>query len=219
LSGTKIHSPVPYFLLAALFAAVPVLNNQYTAFFFPAISFGWIEVISIFSGVATAIMGFTRGWNILQRRERVKVLVLEALENRHVELNPEPNDVIIAGRNISRLIRNADEDLKEIKPDFSMNSLSRLEHYLPQLMAEIENEEDALIRVGIVGTYLGETLCRNLHWQWFFKSDTALRQFSYLVSVIRWQGKDWDPYVWAADLMVRKRRVKDILKEVHQPLA
>ena len=210
----KLHSPFPYFLLTALLGLVPVLNNKYPTSFFPALSPWWVEVISVMAGTFTAFMAFTRGWVILEKRSRARTLVREVAAGRHASTSPEENDLNISGRYIARLMRNADEDLREIKPDFSMASLSRLQRYLPELLKEIENEESARIRLGVVGAYLGEALCRNRQWEWYFKTDPALRQFSYLVSVIRKQGREWDPFTAAEELLIGSRKVNDILKEV-----
>jgi hypothetical protein len=125
----------------------------------------------------------------------------------------EENDVDLAGRNISRLVRNSDEDLREIRPDFSFDSIERLRRVLPFLLDEIHNEESARIRLGVVGTYLGEFLCRSGQWQWFFKCDPALRQFGYLTSVVRREGRELDPYAWAALLFSGSRKSVDFLKE------
>ncbi len=120
--------------------------------------------------------------------------------------------MITAGRYITRLVRNADEDLKEIKPDFTIESLGRLQGYLPELLGEVEDEESARILLGIVGVYLGETLCRNDHWQWFFKPAPELKQFVYLASEIHKEGKKADPFVLSAEVLTGSRSVHDILK-------
>ena len=214
MTNTKLHSPWPYFTLMALLGLVPVLNNKYPAAFCPAFSPWWVEVISVFGGVCVVVVGFSRGWAILNYRARSKNLILEAVENRHAVEKPEENDVVNAGRIVSRLVRNADKDLTEIKPDFTLDSLRRLQNYVSELMAEIDNEEDARIRLGVVGIYLGETLCRNLGWQWFFRADPSLNQFSYLASILRKQGKEIDPFAMASDLMMGKRKVIEILKQI-----
>ena len=214
MTSTRIHSPTPYFILTALLGLVPVLNHKYPATFFPAVSPWWVEVVSVFGGVCAVVMGFSRGWAILNYRARSKNLILEAVENRHAVEKPEENDVVNAGRIVSRLVRNADKDLTEIKPDFTLDSLRRLQNYVSELMAEIDNEEDARIRLGVVGIYLGETLCRNLGWQWFFRADPSLNQFSYLASILRKQGKEIDPFAMASDLMMGKRKVIEILKQI-----
>lgn len=196
----------------ALLGLVPVLNNKYPAQFFPALSPFAVEFLSVVLGVVAAFLGLSRGWDILQRRVWARELVRQAAANRHAAKNPEINDVNNAGRLISRLVRNADEDLLEIRPDFSGASLRRLQRYLPALLDEIENEEDARIRLGVVGTYLGETACRNSQWQWSFKADPALRQFGYLASAIRKDGKEVDPYAWAGELLHSKKKMKDWLE-------
>lgn len=150
-------------------------------------------------------MGFSRGWDILKRRSAARVLIRKAAEKRCAEPKADDNDINSAGRLIARLVRNADEDLMEIKPDFSIASLRRLQRFLPVLLDEIENEEDALIRVGVVGTYLGEVACRNFQWQWKFKADPALKQFSYIVSAVQKGGHEVDPYTMASDWMLGKQ--------------
>ena len=214
MTNTKLHSSWPYFTLTALLGLIPVLNNKYPTAFFSAFSPWWVEIVSVFGGVWAVLMGLNRGWAILNYRIRSKKLVLEAVGNRHIIESPSENDVVNAGRIVSRLVRNVEKDLTEIKPDFTLASLKRLQSYLPELMAEIDNDEDARIRLGVVGVYLGETFCRNLGWQWFFRADPSLNQFSYLASILRKQGKEGDPFAWAADLMRGKRRIGEILKEI-----
>jgi hypothetical protein len=212
--NTKLHSPIPFFLLTALLGLVPVLNNKYPAYFFSALSPWLVEVLSVALGAAAAFGGFSRGWEILKRRSWARELVRQTAVERHAAQNLDANDVNNAGRLISRLVRNADEDLLEIKPDFSEASLKRLRRVLPALLDEIKTAEDARIRVGVVGTYLGETACRNRQWQWFFKSDPALRQFSYLASVLRRAEGELDPFAWAADLMTGQRKTADWLEAI-----
>ena len=159
----KYHSSVPYFFLVGLFGLIPVLNNKYPARFFPGFSPGGVEVLSTFAGIAAATLGFMRLWARLEKGARAKALVLEAAASRHPADQPLDNDLATVARFISRLVRNVDEDLREIGPDFSQNSLSRLEKFLPALLREIESREDALIRLGVAGVYLGEAACRLRH--------------------------------------------------------
>ncbi len=214
LKTHKLHSAIPYFILVALLGIVPVLNNKYPSGFFPSISPWWVEVGSTFLGIAAATMGFIRLWAFLEKRARAKVLVSEAIASRHAVENPLENDLATVGRFISRLVRNVDQDLKEINPDFSMNSLGRLGGFLPNLLEEIESEEDARIRLGVVGVYLGEVACRNFQWQWHFKADPELHQFSYLASNVQRGEKKLDPYTWAASLMVGKGRIPEFMEEI-----
>lgn len=211
---SKSGSPIPYFLLTALLGLVPVLNNKYPAQYFPAVSPGLVELLSVGLGVVAAFLGLSRAWDILVRRSLARELVRQAVAGRQAAQEAETNDINNAGRLISRLVRNADEDLLEIKPDFSMASLGRLQRYLPALLDEIGKEEDAHIRLGIVGTYLGETACRNSGWQWYFKADPALRQFSYLVSTIRKGETELDPFRWAGEFLEGKNKIKAWVKAV-----
>jgi hypothetical protein len=211
--STKLHSPIPYFLLTACFGLVPVLNNKYPAAFFPSLSPGLVELLAVGGGIAAAALGFGKGWARLVQRDGAVGFVRQAVENRKVSPEQDQNEVVNAGRIISRLVRNADEDLREINPDFSLDSLRRLQGVLPELLAEIQNPEDALIRTGVAGIYLGEVLCRQSGWQWFFRADASLKQFSYMASVIRKGGGEMDPFAWAGDLLTGKRKVRELLKE------
>lgn len=207
-------SPIPYFFLVGLFALVPVLNNLYPGSFFPAVPPFLIELVSVFLGIGAAALGFGRVWTLLRHREKSRSLILQVAQGRDPAQASEENDIVQSGRSISRLVRNSDEDLREIGPDFSLDSLRRLQKLLPLLVREVEREEDARVRLGVVGTYLGETLCRKCGWKWFFRADPALRQFSYLASIVQREGKELDPYAWAADLLTGRRKIADLLKEV-----
>jgi hypothetical protein len=167
-----------------------------------------------FGGTAFfGVLAFRNYKKINRRRQKALDLITAIIKNRQALLDPSENEVVLAGRVVSRLTRNADEDLREIGADFSLESLGRLSDYLPLLLDEVEVEQDALIRLGVVGTYLGETLCRHRGWNWFFKPDPRLRQFSYLSSIIRRGNRELDPYGWAADLFSRRRRADELLNE------
>jgi len=213
LTSEKLHSPYPWFVLVALLALAPVLNNMYPVSFFPALPSFVVELVCVFAGSGAAAMGFLRVWNRLQSRSRTRALVRQAAEWRNASDPQEESEVANAGRSISRLARNADEDLREIGPDFSMASLARLPQLLPVLMEEVGNEADARIRLGVVGTYLGETLCRNQGYQWHFRADPSLRQFSYLCSIVKKEGRGLDPYAWASDLLTGRKKISDFMKE------
>jgi hypothetical protein len=214
LKTTKLHSSTPYFFLVGLLGIIPVLNNKYPARFFPGFSPWGVEVLSTCAGVVAAVLGFMRLWGRLEKGARAKALVLEAVGSRRPADHPLDNDLATVGRFISRMVRNVDEDLREISPDFSENSLWRLERFLPKLLEEIESREDALIRLGVAGVYLGEAACRNFQWQWHFKSDPALRQFGYLASILQRRGQNLDPYAWAADLMAGKGKMAEFIKQI-----
>src|SRR5690242_18898382 len=155
--ANKLHSAWPYFLLAALLGLAPVLNNKYPASFYPAAPSGLVDLICVILGVFAASLGFSRAWNRLQHTASAKTLLGQVAEKRRPLESADPNEVSQSGRIISRLVRNVGEDLKEIGPDFTWDSLKRLQGAFDLLLEEIEDEEDALIRLGVVGTYLGET--------------------------------------------------------------
>lgn len=196
----KLHSSWPWFLLTALLGLIPVLNNKYPASFFPAVPAGAIELITVFGGALTAAMGFARAWAILQRRSRARMFLQDVGVVPAKE--PSENDLANSGRFISRLVRNAESDLAEIKPDFTVGSLRRLSRFLPVLLEEIQSEEDARVRLGVVGVYLGETACRQLGWQWEFRTDPASKQFTYLASRLRKGDRTLEVFGPARGLMM-----------------
>lgn len=209
-----LHYPKPYFVLAALFSLIPVLNNKYPNSFFPLVSAGWVEIIATAAGIYAAFKALDYWWAILQVRSAAKAWILQAVQNRQVFETSDHNDVVNAGRYVTRLVRNVDEDLREIKPDFSFDSLKRLGRYLPELLMEVEDEESGRIRLGIVGVYIGETLCRAKGWEWFFKSDPSLKQFSFLPSVVHKSGKTIDPFEIAAKAFNGKTALMDLFGDI-----
>lgn len=213
MSNTKLHSTWPWFTLTALFGLVPVLNNKYPVQFFPALSPWWVEVLSVAAGVYCATEAFRRGWARLTRRAEARAFVREAAQDRNIRQAQGPEDAALSSRLVARLVRNAEADLSEIGPDFSLPSLRRLGGVLGLLLEEVEGPEDARVRLGVVGTYLGETFCRERGWKWSFRSDAALGRFSFLVSSLRQGEREEDPYLWAARLLTGEKRVGDLLKE------
>ena len=209
----KTHSPFPFFVLVFLFLSGALLNQGFPSLFFPALGPALVWTFSVALGTAFGFTAVRRMWTIHGQRRRALELVLKGLAERKVPAEPDENDIINAGRYIARLVRNTDEDLREINPDFSTASLKRLAHYLPDLLDEIGGEADAKIRLGVVGTYLGETLCRCSGWEWFYRADPALRQFEYLGSIIRKEGHALDPYDWAGALFAGQKKIGDLLKE------
>jgi hypothetical protein len=214
LKAKILYSPKPYFVLAALFSLIPVLNNKYPNSFFPLVSAGWIEIITTLAGVYAAFKALGYWWAILQFRSEAKAWILQVVQNRQVPETSDHNDVVNAGRYITRLVRNVDEDLREIKPDFTLDSLNRLGCYLPELLMEVDDEESGRIRLGIVGVYIGETLCRAKGWEWFFKSDPSLKQFSFLPSVIHKNGKTIDPFEIASKAFSEKKSLMALLGDI-----
>jgi hypothetical protein len=211
---TPLYSPKPYFVLAALLSLLPVLNNQYPDFFFPLVPAGWVEILAVVGGVYAAFKGMTRGWAILQARSAAKVCIRQTIQKRKKKETPDPNELVNAGRTVSRLVRNVDEDLKEIGPDFTLESLIRLGRYLPELLMEVVDEESAQIRLGIVGVYIGEVVCRSKGWEWRFQPDPVLKQFSFLPSVIHKNGKTIDPFEVASKAFTEKIPLMDLLAGV-----
>lgn len=209
-----LYSPKPYFVLAALFSLIPVLNNKYPNSFFPLVPAGWVEIITTIAGVYAAFKALGYWWAILQVRSEAKAWILQAGQNRKVPETSDHNDVVNAGRYVARLVRNVDEDLREINPDFSLTSLNRLGRYLSELLMEVEGEESGRIRLGIVGVYIGETLCRAKGWEWFFKSDPSLKQFSFLPSVVHKNGKTIDPFEVAAKAFNEKTSLMGLLGDI-----
>jgi len=214
VTNKKLHSPVPYFILTALWGAVPVLNNMYPRSFFPSVSSFGVELLSVFAGVAAVTLGLFRGWAILLQREKARDLVRGIVRNPAADAQQDPNDRTQAGRTISRLVRNADQDLREIGPDFTPGSLERLARFFPVIMKEIESEEDARIRMGVVGVYLGETACRTGQWQWFFKVDPALQRFGYLASTLKKGERELDPFAWAVRTMTGQAPMDGFMDEM-----
>jgi len=214
LKSKILYSPKPYFALAALFSLIPVLNNKYPNSFFRLAPAGWVEIIATAAGIYAAFKALEYWWAILQVRSEAKVWVFQAGQNRKVPKTFDHNDVVNAGRYVTRLVRNVDEDLREIKPDFTLDSLNRLGLYLPELLMEVEDEESGRIRLGIVGVYIGETLCRTKGWEWFFKSDPSLKQFSFLPSVIHKNGKTIDPFEVASKAFSEKKSLMTLLGDI-----
>jgi hypothetical protein len=215
MDSQKTKSVLPWGILSFLFALAVLSHGICPRFFFPAFDGDWVLRLGALGLVAFGTLAFRKNQVINRRRHEASRLIRSLAEKRSPQEAPTENDVILAGRVVSRLTRNADEDLREIDPDFSLASLERLVRYLPLLLDEVRSEEDALIRWGVVGTYMGETLCRQTGWNWFFKPDPALRQFSFLSSVLRrGPGRELDPYAWAVDLFDHRRELSGLLEEV-----
>jgi uncharacterized membrane protein YeaQ/YmgE (transglycosylase-associated protein family) len=140
------------------------------------------------------------------------VLIKKILQGRDSKTYLSGPSADRAGRTLGRVVRNADEDLREMAPDFTAASLGRLPGFLPELLDEIKTETDAAIRLGIVGAYLGETACRLWGWQWNFRADTQLRQFEYLASVLERKGARVDPFGLAGELFSGTLKPKELIQ-------
>ncbi|HVZ81360.1 MAG TPA: hypothetical protein VHE12_11290 [bacterium] len=212
--NTKLHSPKPWFFLTGLLALVPVANNSRPALFFPALPAPVVSTLAVFGGVYTAVLAFARLWAVLQRRDKARALVGEVSGDLSPRPSASENDLGQSGRLITRLVRNVEVDLGEIRPDFSIGSLSRLKRIVPALLEEVLTEEDARIRLGIVGVYLGETLCRSRGWQWDFRARPDLRQFTYQASRVVKDGRSLEVFTKAAGLMTGKADWGGLLREI-----
>lgn len=210
----KLHSARPWFFLTALLALAPVLHNKYPNSFFPAIPSGVVDLMAVFGGAWVAAVGFARAWALAQRRSRAKTLLESVAKDMTADEKAGENDLGQSGRLITRLVRNTEVDLAEMKPDLSLGSLSRLKAVVPALLDEIGNEEDARIRLGILGVYIGETLCRTKGWQWDFKARPSLRQFTYQASRLVKDGTTLDVFQKASELMTGRLSWGAFLKEV-----
>ncbi|HET9870137.1 MAG TPA: hypothetical protein VFR02_06565 [bacterium] len=214
MDGERLRAVAPFAALSLWWALGPVARVLEPGWFFPA----W-SAAAVWGTGAAGALGF--GWlawrnqaRLAGRRRKAASLLRALAARRRPAADPGENDVILAGRVVSRLVRNADEDLREIGPDFSPASLDRLRRYLPQLLDEVGTEEEGWIRLGVVGTYLGETLCRGGRWRWFFRPDPTLRQFSYTPSLLRRDdGRELDPYGWAAELFGGGKGLEEFWKE------
>lgn len=196
--------PAAYGLLASLALGALAGHLLLPALFFPAGPA--VLVFVLFPALAAGSLG--RLYFLRQTRNKKREMGLgflrQAIEKRDLSRALSGPGAGTAERTLTRLVQNADADLSEIQPDFSQASLERLAGLLPELLEEIQNETDALIRWGVVGVYLGETACRQWGWHWNFRADPALRQFDYLVSGLERAGEPADPFDWAADLFMNR---------------
>lgn len=214
MNRNAIPSPIPYIALAGVCAGALAGSQFFPDFFFPAFG-SW--VIGLFWDLA-ALGAAWRAWGLYQALWKGRAEAIARIEfllrNRNSQKIQMGSSADTAGRTLSRVIRNADEDLKEINPDFTLDSLIRLSGFLPNLLDEIQSETDAKIRLGVVGAYLGETACRLWGWQWKFQSETSLRQFEYLVSILE-KGKDRvDPFELAGELFSNKLKSGDLIQKL-----
>ncbi len=203
-------SPTPYLALSGLCLAAMAGNQLFPLFFFPAFA-PWV------SGLALDLLALSsalRAWVLYQalwkRRATALGLVEKILQGRDPKTFRTGSSADTAQRTLSRVIRNADEDLREISPDYSAASLSRLADFLPKLLDEMNTETDAMIRLGVAGAYIGETACRLWEWEWKFQADPSLRQFEYLASILDRQGISVDPFELAQKCYSGKMKAKDL---------
>ncbi len=214
MKSGKLHSSWPYFFLVALLGLIPVLNNKYPAQYFPGLSPWWIEVFSTFAGISAATIGFMRLWARSRKKARAGNLVLEAVGSRHPAENPSENDVDGAGRLVSRLVRNVDEDLREIVPDFprirsgawadSCRSCWRKSsgRKTPSSAWEWRGFTWGRPPAGMTNGSGASTPIRPCASSAIYPPASKKRE------------KLLDPFLWAADLMAGKGRMSEFIKEI-----
>ncbi len=209
---------IPQFLLflvlSVLLLASGLLRILFPNQFFPMVPLTGVIGSAVFGSVLFGMVAFRRWYFLFQKRKKALLLIKEIISGRKAANQPLENDLANAERTISRLVRNADEDLKEINPDFKEDSLPRLSSQIPILLDEIGNREDALIRLGVLGTYLGETACRSFKWAWKFQYDPLLGRFAFLASVLGKGERVLDPYALGADILTGSIKTRDLQKEL-----
>jgi hypothetical protein len=216
LTGKAFSSPTPYLILAGICLAAPVGNRFFPAFFYPVFAPWGVALV----GGLAAIAASARAWFLYRaigkRRKNAMVLMKKILQGRDSKTFLSGSSADRAGRTLGRVLRNTDEDLREMRPDFTVASLERLSGFLPELLDEIKSETDAAIRLGIVGAYLGETACRLWGWQWNFRADPSLRQFDYLASALERKGARMDPFELAGELFSGTLKPKELIQRFRE---
>lgn len=216
MTGKASSSPTPYLILAGICLAAPVGNRFFPDFFYPAFAPWGLALVGGLVGIAA----ISRAWFLYRgiRKKRMGAIVImkKILQDRDSKTLLIGSFADRAGRTLGRVVRNADEDLREMRPDFTAASLGRLSGFLPELLDETKTETDAAIRLGIVGAYLGETACRLWGWQWNFRADTQLRQFEYLASVLERKGVLVDPFGLAEKLFSGTLNSKELIQRFRE---
>lgn len=210
----KMSLSLPFFILSILLVAGGILRGLYPNLFFPAAPRMGVLGAALLGGLLSGTVAYRRWSSTSRQRKNAIGLVQQIITSRKPTDQPIENDLANAERTISRLVRNADEDLKEINPDFTLESLLGLPAQLPVILGKIIKREDALIRLGVVGTYLGETACRCLGWVWQFRFDPSLERFGFLASVLRRGDMGLDPYALGADLLTGRKKIQGVIKEL-----
>jgi hypothetical protein len=214
LSARANPSPTPYLALAGVCLAALAGTQFFPSVFFPGLPLWVSGLIWDLAALACA----TRVWFLDKetgKRRSAAMLLLElSIRDRDSQSCLTGPSADTAQRTLGRVIRNADEDLREINPDFTAASLRRLSGFLPRLLDEIQTETDAKIRLGVVGAYLGETACRLWDWQWNFRSDPALKQFNYLASTLERKGAQADPFGLALEFFSCRLKPKDLIQKL-----
>jgi hypothetical protein len=202
--------------LAVWFLLLGIANQARPYVFFFGIAPVWIWGIAI---LGFGIFGFIGARSIyVSHSQHVQALNLveRTLKDRQSDPHIFDEEKSKIERSISRLSRNMEANLFEIHPDFSLRSIDRLKKVIPAFLNEIQTEFDAKIRIGILGVYIGETLCRNLKLRWKFQSDSQDAVFPFLSSIIGSETDPCDPFqlarIFLMDFKEGRKQVKDYLK-------
>lgn len=205
------------FFGAALYLLVTaLLNTVWPELFFSKVSVPWVwGVAGIGSLILISLASCLR--RLREARRRAGRANIEAAErHRPAVENPGPQQRAASAKLLERLIGHAGEDLKEIRPDFTLASLRRLEKSLPALLEESADPLDARILLGIVGVYLGETLRAAYKGEWRLGAAPSLGRFTYQACRLRFSGKEWDPFFAARRWFASEVRWRDLVEEVRK---
>lgn len=205
------------FFGAALYLLVSaLLNTLWPDLFFSKASVPWV-----WAGAGTGSLILTTLASHLRRlrqaqRKAGRENIETAEQNRPAVENPTREQRAASAKLLERLIAHAGEDLKEIRPDFTLASLRRLEKNLPVLLEESADPLDARILLGIVGVYLGETLRAAYKGEWILGAAPSLGRFTYQACRLRFSKKEWDPFFAARRWFANEVRWRDLVEEVRK---
>ncbi len=200
------------YLMVVLLSALGMGGHFfYPALFFPAFANWAVDLFFVLLGGCACFRILARTRAASRDRRRALEWMNQALLKRDEVNAKEGPAAATAERTLCRLISNSDMDLREIRPDYSEESLLRLQAFMPELLEEINSGTDAMIRLGVAGSYLGETACRNWGWKWKFRSEPSLKQFEYLVSSLDRAGEQVDPFRLALNLFTGLSKARGII--------
>ena len=189
--------------MAALFLSAGVFQSLYPGFFGGGIPSVWVWGFSLAGAAVFSSLGWGRTRRATRAQSGARDWVRRAIQDRQPALRPEPNDLRTVQRNIGRLERHVEEDLREIQPDFTLASLDRLTGHRNDFLAEVDGFEQARLLLGVLGAYVGCTLVRSKGWEWLWRADPLLKQFSFQASLVRKGGLEFDPFeaagLWLAE--------------------
>ncbi len=189
--------------MVALFLSGGVFRSLAPGLFGVGIPSIWIWAFSLVGAGVFSSLGWGRARTAARTQSTACGWVRRAIRDRQQALRPEPNDLRTVQRNLSRLERNVESDLGEIRPDFSRESIARLSAIRGEILTEIDSPAQARILLGVLGAYLGATLSRSPGWAWVWRTDPLLKQFAFQVSTVRKGEVEYDPFeaagLWLAE--------------------